>query len=271
MPFSLLVTPQTVSRSATLPPPAPPVGVAAPAELPNVSQFQARGTPPAIVDITEQGRALARESARNDGAPFEFRHEPARSEATSELASAEQAPLSPEEKEKERERRAAELLGASHAARAAAPEQEQSPSDELKVRELAERDRQVRAHEQARQAAGGRFAGAARVHYQVGPDGQRYAVAIEVPLDSSEVRGDPDATIQKLNLVKVAALAPPGPTPSDQMTAANAAATLERVSRELRTAEEKARVEAIERTAERVEAARKQVAEAGRALARGTR
>ena len=92
-------------------------------------------------------------------------------------------------------------------------EQEQAEVDALKAR-----DRQVRAHEQAHAAIGGAYAGAPSYTYQVGPDGQRYAVGGEVKIDASPIPGDPEATLEKMRVVERAALAPA--EPSSQSTAA---------------------------------------------------
>ena len=68
----------------------------------------------------------------------------------------------------------------------------------------------MRAHEAAHQAAGGQYAGAMSFTYQRGPDGAQYAVGGEVPIDVSPVAGDPQATIEKMRVVRSAAMAPAG-------------------------------------------------------------
>ena len=50
--------------------------------------------------------------------------------------------------------------------------------------------------------------------YQVGPDGQRYAIGGEVRIDTSPEK-DPEATIRKMEIVKRAALAPAEPSAQD--------------------------------------------------------
>ncbi|MBS8240650.1 hypothetical protein DYI22_09025 [Marinobacter lipolyticus] len=83
--------------------------------------------------------------------------------------------------------------------------------DEAQLRELAElkaRDREVRAHEAAHQAVGGQYAGAISYVYERGPDGAQYAVGGEVPIDVAPVQGDPQATIEKMRVVRAAAMAP---------------------------------------------------------------
>lgn len=88
------------------------------------------------------------------------------------------------------------------------------------VRELAERDREVRAHEQAHQSVGGQYAGPIELTYQNGPDGKRYAVAGEVSIDMSAVPNDPEATLAKAEQVRRAALAPAEPSVQDRQVAA---------------------------------------------------
>lgn len=97
----------------------------------------------------------------------------------------------------------------------------QSEQDE--IRELAARDREVRAHEQAHMAVGGQYAGSMALSYERGPDGRLYAVGGEVPIDTAPVPGDPQATIDKLEQVRRAALAPAEPSSQDRAVAAQAA------------------------------------------------
>ncbi|RUQ32145.1 MAG: hypothetical protein EKK68_05880 [Candidatus Competibacteraceae bacterium] len=90
--------------------------------------------------------------------------------------------------------------------------------------QLAQRDRQVRTHEAAHIAAGGMYVrGGARFSYTTGPDGQAYATGGEVSIDRSPVPNDPQATLQKLQQVQRAALAPADPSPQDRSVAAAAA------------------------------------------------
>ena len=58
--------------------------------------------------------------------------------------------------------------------------------------------------------------------YRSGPDGRRYAVGGEVSIDSSPVHDDPQATINKAQRVRAAALAPAEPSPQDRAVAADA-------------------------------------------------
>ncbi|MHA7810625.1 MAG: putative metalloprotease CJM1_0395 family protein [Marinobacter adhaerens] len=94
---------------------------------------------------------------------------------------------------------------------------------ELKqLTELKARDREVRAHEAAHQAVGGQYAGAMSFTYQRGPDGAQYAVGGEVSIDLSPVQGDPQATIEKMRIVRAAAMAPAEPSGQDRAVAAQA-------------------------------------------------
>lgn len=94
---------------------------------------------------------------------------------------------------------------------------------ELKeLADLKARDREVRAHEAAHQAVGGQYAGSISYVYERGPDGAQYAVGGEVSIDTSPVQGDPQATLEKMRVVRAAALAPAEPSPQDRAVAAEA-------------------------------------------------
>ena len=109
-----------------------------------------------------------------------------------------------------------------------------SRQEEQELKELKKRDREVRAHEQAHlAAAGGHALGGPRYTYQVGPDGKRYAVGGEVPLDASKVPNNPQATILKAQAIRRAALAPANPSAPDKAIAAEAAAMAAEARRDL--------------------------------------
>ncbi|HNQ75671.1 MAG TPA: putative metalloprotease CJM1_0395 family protein, partial [Pseudothauera hydrothermalis] len=98
-----------------------------------------------------------------------------------------------------------------------------SPQAHQKVAELQRRDREVRAHELAHVAAGaGLIARGANFTYVTGPDGQRYAVAGDVRIDTSPGR-TPEETLRRAEQVRAAALAPADPSPQDYAVAAEAA------------------------------------------------
>lgn len=100
----------------------------------------------------------------------------------------------------------------------------QLQQEQEEIRQLAARDREVRAHEQAHAAVGGQYAGAPQYQFQRGPDGVRYAVGGEVSIDVSKA-ATPAETIRKMQIVRRAALAPAEPSPQDRRVAAQAAAT----------------------------------------------
>ena len=97
-------------------------------------------------------------------------------------------------------------------------------AEQREVAELAARDREVRAHEQAHANVGGRYAGAPSYQFERGPDGRSYAVAGQVSIDTSPVPNDPEATIAKAQIVRSAALAPAQPSAQDRAVAAQATA-----------------------------------------------
>jgi hypothetical protein len=97
-----------------------------------------------------------------------------------------------------------------------------SAEEQREVTELAATDRKVRQHEMAHMAAGGELiTSGARYEYQQGPDGQRYAVAGEVGIDTSEGR-TPEETLIRARRIRAAALAPADPSPQDRSVAAAA-------------------------------------------------
>jgi hypothetical protein len=111
-----------------------------------------------------------------------------------------------------------------------------SREEQRVVRELQARDREVRAHETAHQAAGAGLASGASYTYQTGPDGRQYAVGGEVQIDTGAER-DPRATIAKMLRVIAAALAPAEPSPQDRAVAAAARATMAEAQRQLQEQE----------------------------------
>lgn len=90
------------------------------------------------------------------------------------------------------------------------------------IRQLQQRDREVRTHEAAHAAVGGRYAGHPTYQFQRGPDGQQYAIGGEVAIDVSKVPGDPEATLQKAEQIRAAALAPAQPSAADMKIAQRA-------------------------------------------------
>jgi hypothetical protein len=114
------------------------------------------------------------------------------------------------------------------------PSQALEPREQRAVEELRKRDREVRTHELAHLLAAGPHAtGGPRFTYTIGPDGQRYAVGGEVPIDVSPVPGDPEATIPKAATIRRAAMAPAHPSPADLTIAAQATAMMAQAHQEL--------------------------------------
>jgi hypothetical protein len=110
---------------------------------------------------------------------------------------------------------------------------QQQRIEQLEIAELANRDREVRTHEQAHAAVGGSYAGAPSYTYTRGPDGQRYAIAGEVSIDTGAVANDPQATLSKMEIVVRAALAPAEPSGQDLRVAAQAQAQMVQARAEL--------------------------------------
>ena len=101
---------------------------------------------------------------------------------------------------------------------------ELTEEERQQVEKMKARDQEVRRHEQAHKAAAGSHArGGPTYTYETGPDGKRYAVGGEVPIDLSPVEGNPQATIAKMQQIRRAALAPSDPSSQDRAVAAQAA------------------------------------------------
>ena len=115
---------------------------------------------------------------------------------------------------------------------------------ELEItRDLAKRDREVRAHEQAHAAIGGQYTSAPSYTYERGPDGRLYAVAGEVKIDTSPIPNDPQATLEKAEIIQRAALGVAEPSPADRAAAAEARAMAAEARAEIVQQQEEERVE----------------------------
>lgn len=115
---------------------------------------------------------------------------------------------------------------------------ELSPEEAAQLRALQARDREVRQHEQAHQAAAGGLAtSGARYSFQRGPDGVNYAVGGEVSLDVSPGR-TPEETLRRARQISAAALAPAEPSGQDLAVAARAAQMARQAEAELAAATE---------------------------------
>lgn len=96
------------------------------------------------------------------------------------------------------------------------------PKQEQQLQDLKQRDREVRAHEAAHKNRAGPYGGATHFSFQIGPDGKRYAIGGEVSIDMSAIPNNPEATLQKAETIRAAALAPKDPSSQDHAIAAKA-------------------------------------------------
>ena len=114
--------------------------------------------------------------------------------------------------------------------------QQQIEQAEIKqIDQLAQRDTEVKTHEQAHAAVGGSLAQSPSYQYEKGPDGRRYAVDGEVNIDVSTVDGDAQATLTKMQKVYAAAMAPVQPSMADIRVAAQALQNMNEAKKELIT------------------------------------
>jgi hypothetical protein len=101
-------------------------------------------------------------------------------------------------------------------------------NQQRQLQQLKSIDRAVRAHELAHLTVGGRYVvSGANFQYERGSDGRNYAVSGEVSIDTSEVPGDPQATLTKAQVVLRAALAPANPSAQDRTVAAQATSMIQ--------------------------------------------
>ncbi len=176
-----------------------------------------------LISQTEESASFAREKGLGNDA---------------EKAANKQQPLTydyikAQHKERDKEKNAAsdqEDATAEHENRG---KQEHSPAEQKKIDKLEKRDQEVRAHEQAHANAGGQYAGTPSYDYERGPDGQSYAVGGEVKIDVSKVKDDPEATINKMQQVQRAALAPAEPSGQDRKVAAEAGQKIQQARSEM--------------------------------------
>lgn len=124
--------------------------------------------------------------------------------------------------------------GAQEAQSRNASSDEQLKAEREQIQELAARDREVRAHEQAHASVAGQYARGTSYTYQRGPDGVSYAVGGEVQIDTSPIPGDPEATLRKAQQIRRAANAPAEPSSQDARVAAQAAQMEQQARVELR-------------------------------------
>lgn len=136
--------------------------------------------------------------------------------------------ISPEGQEK-----AAEISKNSNSPEETPTGRELSKEELTALTKLQKRDKEVRTHEQAHMAAAGKYAtGGPSFTFQKGPDGNSYAIGGEVGIDMSK-ESDPNSTIQKMRMVKRAALAPASPSSVDRQVAAQASVKESQARKEL--------------------------------------
>lgn len=122
-------------------------------------------------------------------------------------------------------------------------------ASESELRELKQRDREVRQHEQTHAAIGGAFASTPSYEFQRGPDGRQYAVGGQVNIDITPIPGDPQATLQKMQVVRRAAMAPAQPSAADRQVAQEADNRAREARSEIREEQRESRsVDATERS-----------------------
>jgi hypothetical protein len=137
---------------------------------------------------------------------------------------------------------------AASAAEASSPEagaSALSTAEQRQIDELRTIDRRVRAHEMAHINSGdGVVRGGAAFTYSNGPDGRKYAVGGEVPIDTSPGR-TPEQTLAKARAIERAALAPADPSPQDRRIAARAVVMAAEAQRNLNLKSEDAPFEPV--------------------------
>lgn len=125
-------------------------------------------------------------------------------------------------------------------------QQQLTTQEKQQLSELKQRDREVKAHEQAHKTAGGQYVrGVISYEYETGPDNKQYAVGGEVSIDTSPVHGDPEATIEKMKTVRRAALAPAEPSAQDRRVASDASRKQAEAQQELTSEQQSAVQEAM--------------------------
>ena len=113
---------------------------------------------------------------------------------------------------------------------------ELTPEQQQQIANLKARDQEIRIHEMAHVLAGGQYVTSGPSYqYEIGPDGKGYAVSGSVGIDTSPVKGDPEATIAKMQTVAAAAMAPSQPSGQDHKVAAAARQAEARARAELAT------------------------------------
>ncbi len=184
-----------------------------------------------LVPATNQSEAYARESQvgsekdrarNNESRPVTY------SALESSVTLTEQAVQSRQEDEGQKQQQQTRSGDAQQDSRSGSDEtrgqdgSQLSESEQKQVEELQARDDEVRRHEQQHQSAGGQYASAPTYDMTRGPDGAMYATGGEVRIELGK-ESSPQATIDKMQQVRAAALAPQEPSSQDRRVAARAA------------------------------------------------
>ncbi|MDD2897971.1 MAG: putative metalloprotease CJM1_0395 family protein [Desulfuromonadaceae bacterium] len=96
-----------------------------------------------------------------------------------------------------------------------------APQVQAEIARLKSTEEKVKAHEAAHKAAGGTITGPVSFTYTRGPDGKSYISGGEVPIKISSGK-TPEETVDRMDQVIRAALAPADPSPQDRAVAAQA-------------------------------------------------
>ena len=102
----------------------------------------------------------------------------------------------------------------------------EQPEVKAEIKELELTEKEVIVHEQAHKAVGGSVTGPITYTHTEGPDGKRYINGGEVSIHMKE-GATPEETLEILEKVKAAALAPAEPSPQDLRVAASATAQIQ--------------------------------------------
>ena len=116
--------------------------------------------------------------------------------------------------------------------------EQMSAEQKKQIAEMKAVEQKVKAHEQAHRSVGGKFSGGISYDFQKGPDGQQYIVGGEVPIQMPR-SDNPEETIQAMEQVRRAALAPANPSSQDMQVASKASQAILEAQSELKSKENK--------------------------------
>ena len=103
------------------------------------------------------------------------------------------------------------------------------PEVKKEISQLQQTEQEVIQHENAHKSVGAGVTGAVTYTHTTGPDDQRYINGGEVAIQMPATTGETDETLQLLEKVRQAALAPTEPSPQDLRVAASASAQIQQV------------------------------------------